>query len=153
MECPYTLKAELHQAKMPSSGWSGSSTASLSPTHPGSKLFLTLVLSCLILLEWTQGTVGSTSALLSTSETNSISQCLPRFGSDTTRAVLRCEGSSGVLTRSLHPDALPKLATLELGTGHPQHRHKSISNASHYSGVNPRQKPHITHNPVLVAVN
>ena len=153
MECLYTLRAGSHQAMTPSSGWSGSSTANLCPTPPGSKLFLTLVLSCLILLGWTQGTAGSTSALPSTSEAPLIAQCLSRFGSDTTRAVLRCEGSSGVLTQSLHPDALPKLATLELGTGHPQHRHKSISNASHYSGVNPRQKPHITHNPVLVAVN
>ena len=151
MECPYILKAELHQAKMPSSGWSGSSTASLSPTHPGSKLFLTLVLSCWILLEWTQGTVGSTSALLSTSETNSISQCLPRFGSDTTRAVLRCEGSSGVLSQSLHPDALPKIATLELGTWH---AHKSTIKQciSQFWSLS-MTKSHFIHNPGLVAVN
>merc|ERR550532_1121479 len=67
MECLHTLRAGSHQAMTPSSVWSGSSMGNLSPTHPGSKLFLTLVLSCLILLEWTQGTVGSTSALLSTS--------------------------------------------------------------------------------------
>lgn len=137
MECLCTLRAGSHQAMTPSSGWNGSSTDNLCPTPPGSKLSQTLVLSCLILLGWTQGTAGSTSALPLTSETPHISQCLPRFGSDTTRAVLRCEGSSGVLTQSLHPDALPKLATLELGTGHAQHTHKATSNASHYSGVNP----------------
>ena len=125
MECLHTLRAGSHQAMTPSSVWSGSSMANLCPTPPGSKLFLTLVLSCLILLGWTQGTVGSTSALPSTSETPLIAQCLSRFGSDTTRAVLRCEGSSGVLTQSLHPDALPKLATLELGTGHAQHQTQS----------------------------
>jgi hypothetical protein len=54
-----------------------------------------------------------------------ICTAINKFGSDTTRAVLRCEGSSGVLTQSLHPDALPKLATLELGTGHAQHQTQS----------------------------
>ena len=39
-----------------------------------------------------------------------------KFGSDTTRAVLQCEGSSGVLSDSLHPESMSKLRQLELGT-------------------------------------
>ena len=38
-----------------------------------------------------------------------------RHGSDTTRAMLSCEGSSGVFSQSLRPEALDKIRSLETG--------------------------------------
>ena len=38
-----------------------------------------------------------------------------RFGSDTTRAMLSCQGSSGVFSQSLRPEALDKIRSLETG--------------------------------------
>ena len=59
-----------------------------------------------------------------------------------------------MLTQSLHPDALPKLATLELGTGHAQDTRKTIDKSMHLITLESfLDKSHTTHNPVLVAVN
>ena len=39
-----------------------------------------------------------------------------QFGSDTARAVLHCEGRSGVIWDSLHPAAMQRIHQLETGT-------------------------------------
>ena len=40
---------------------------------------------------------------------------MPRFGSDTTRAILCCEGRSGVIYDSIRPQSLHKIKDLETG--------------------------------------
>lgn len=41
---------------------------------------------------------------------------ISRYGSDVTRAVLRCDGSSGVIYESIQPKSLEKIKHLELGS-------------------------------------
>ena len=40
---------------------------------------------------------------------------IPRFGSDVTRAILKCEGKGGVQYGTLQPQSLEKLKNLEKG--------------------------------------